>query len=275
MARPLVLPDTFDGAGETRWEEWIIHFGNVATVNGWSDGDQLRWLKVRPVGRAQTAFQRLSEENQDDFKKAKGALKERFAPASRRHRYQAELQVRKKRKGESWADFADELKSLADKAYPDLQEEARERLALNGYLAQLDHPQVAFGVKQKNPESLDAAVTATLEMEAYATTRSSVHPVSSVADEPGSEEATVGAVGTTNKLAALVEMLVERVERLESGRKERQPERPSQQRADPNTRAMRGDVICWRCQRAGHIARNCRKRVLTSSQPEEQRPSEN
>ena len=153
MARPLVLPDTFDGAGETRWEEWIIDFGNVATVNGWSDGDQLRWLKVRLVGRAQTAFQRLSEENQDDFKKAKGALKERFAPASRRHRYQAELQVRKKRKGESWADFADELKSLADKAYPDLQEEARERLALNGYLAQLDHPQVAFGVKQKNPRA--------------------------------------------------------------------------------------------------------------------------
>ena len=76
-------------------------------------------------------------------------------------------------------------------------------------------------MKQKNPESLDAAVTATLEMEAYATTRSSVHPVSSVADEPGSEEATVGAVGTTNKLAAHVEMLVERVERLESGRKER------------------------------------------------------
>ena len=82
---------------------------------------------------------------------------------------------------------------MADKAYPDLQEEARKRLALNGYLAQLDHSQVAFGVKQKNPESLDAAVTATLEMEAYATTRSSVHPVSSVADETGSEEGYCGS----------------------------------------------------------------------------------
>ena len=183
MAKPLELPDPFDGAGETRWEEWIDHFGNVATVNSWSDADQLRWLKVRLIGRVQTAFQRLSEDNHGDFKKAKGALKERFAPASRKHCYQAELQVRKKRKGENLADFADELKSLANKAYPDLQEEARERLALNEYLVQLDHPQVAFGVKQKNPKSLDTALTATLEMEAYATTRSSVHPISSVVDE--------------------------------------------------------------------------------------------
>ena len=51
----------------------------------------------------------------------------------------------------------------------------------------------------------------------------------------------MGAVSTTDKLAALVEKLVERVERMESGRKERQPERPSQQRAGSNTRAMRGD----------------------------------
>ena len=32
--------------------------------------------------------------------------------------------------GESWADFAEYLKSIADKAYPDLEEKARERLAL-------------------------------------------------------------------------------------------------------------------------------------------------
>lgn len=50
------------------------------------------------------------------------------------------MQIRQKQKGESWADFADDLKSLADKAYPKLQEEAGNRLALNTYLPQLDHP---------------------------------------------------------------------------------------------------------------------------------------
>ena len=33
--------------------------------------------------------------------------------------------------GEGWADIGDGLQSLADKVYPELQEEARERLSLN------------------------------------------------------------------------------------------------------------------------------------------------
>jgi hypothetical protein len=30
-AKPLVLPDTFDGSKESSWEQWIYHFNNVAT----------------------------------------------------------------------------------------------------------------------------------------------------------------------------------------------------------------------------------------------------
>ena len=48
------------------------------------------------------------------------ALLERFEPASKCELY---VQVRRKKKTESWADFADDLMSLADKAYADLQEE--------------------------------------------------------------------------------------------------------------------------------------------------------
>ena len=40
---------------------------------------------------------------------------------------------------------------------------------MNQYLQQLDHPQVAFGVKQKHPQKIDEAVSATLEMETYVT----------------------------------------------------------------------------------------------------------
>ena len=232
-------------------------------VNNCSDEDKLKWLKVQLTGQAQMAFQRLSAESQAKFQRAKEALKERFEPTSQKHRYQAELQVRWKRKGESWGNFADELKSLADKAYPNLQEEARERLALNGYLAQLDHPQVAFGVRQKNPENLDAAVTATLELETYVTPKSGMLSVSSVTDGAEDDEATVGAVGTADKLAALVEKLVERVERLESGQTGRQPPaerqyQSGQQRSVTRTKASsgatRGDFMCWNCHKPEHIA---------------------
>ena len=164
-ARPLVLPDPFSGEGS--WEQWYFHFQNVAAVNDWNAENQLKWLKVRLVGRAQTAFQRLPDDTRADFKLAVAALKERFEPASRKTRYQAELQSRRKRKTESWADLADDLRRLANKAYPDLEERARERLALNTYLSLVDNTQVAFAVKQRVPDTLDAAVAATLELESY------------------------------------------------------------------------------------------------------------
>ena len=45
-----------------------------------------------------------------------------------------------------------------DKAYPDLQQEAREYLALTSYLGQLSDPQGSFDVRQRRPKSLDKAV---------------------------------------------------------------------------------------------------------------------
>ena len=56
MAKPVVLPETFDG---TRgWDEWCFHFENVASVN---DSERLKWLQVRLTGRAQKALHRLTE----------------------------------------------------------------------------------------------------------------------------------------------------------------------------------------------------------------------
>ena len=56
---------------------------------------------------------------------------------------------------------------LAEKAFPQLQVEAREQMALTQYLLQIDNTQLAFSVKQQKPTTLDAAVSATLEMESY------------------------------------------------------------------------------------------------------------
>lgn len=56
---------------------------------------------------------------------------------------------------------------LADKAFPELQKEAKEHLTLNHFLGQIENAQIAFGVKQQHPKKLETAVTAVLEMESY------------------------------------------------------------------------------------------------------------
>ena len=106
------------------------------------------------TGRAQKAFHRLPQRVAGYVRRSD----ERIT------RYQAEFESRKKKRTEGWADFAEDLSSLADRAFPDLQPEARECLDLQKYLQQLDQPQVAFSVKQIRPKTLDDAV----KMESYA-----------------------------------------------------------------------------------------------------------
>ena len=208
-ARPLVLPEVFDGSSS--WSDWRFHFENVATVNGWDDTQKLRWLRVRMTGRAQKALLRLPGATADSYDATRDALRARFEPESRHTRYQAEFQLRRKKAAEGWADFGDDLRNLADKAYPDLQEEARERLSINTYLDQLPQPQLSFAVRQKQPATLDEAVAATLEMESY------LAPCGA-ASIGQAEVDSVDKVDTGDKVAQLTDVvgkLVERVERLQ------------------------------------------------------------
>ena len=263
-SKPLVLPETYTGEGE--WSQWICHFENVAAVNDWDDDKKLLWLKVRLTGRAQKAFQRLSDTASASYKEAKKALKERFEPASRKGLYQAEFQTRRKRKTEGWAEFAEDLKIIVDKAYPDLQDEAREQMALTHYLSQIDNPQVAFAVKQQKPDNLDSAVSTTLEMESYLVSKSTtlsntVAVVESEATHTTDEGAE--AVGAVNTATGLMKELLERMEKLEtevSAAKERTGPKPrglQQRRQGGNGR--RSDITCWSCGGPGHFARDCQK----------------
>ena len=263
-ARPVVLPEPFDG--QSSWGDWKLHFEDVAAVNTWSAEQKLQWLRVRLTGRAQKAFHRLPAESQASYDAATRALQERFEPKSRMTRYQAEFESRSKKRTEGWADFAEDLRSLVDKAFPDLKPEARERFALQSYLKQLDHPQVAFSVRQRRPATLDDAVTATLEMKSYVSSpRSGVQSVSS---GPGSEDVTVevttpvatASTDTTARLTELMEKLTERVQTLElqatPTTREGTPRPPASGR-----RPRRGStpIICWSCGQPGHIARTCRR----------------
>ena len=164
-ARPVLTPDPYSGEGS--WDDWIDHFESVAEINRWDDAAKLLWLRVRLTGRAQTAYKQLSEEARASYGACKAALRERFEPASKKELYLAEFQTRSKRVNEGWAAFADDLKVLANKAFPQLQTDAKEQLALNHYLGQITDHQIAFNVKQKRPRTLDEAVSATLELESY------------------------------------------------------------------------------------------------------------
>ena len=145
IQRPVVLLDTYSGEGS--WLECKYHFENVALVNKWSEEKKLQWLWVCLTGRAQKTIQHLTADAAASFSTTIKALDERFEPKSQRTLHHAEFQARRKKKLEGWAEFADDLKTLVEKGFPELQNNAKEQLTLQNYLCQLDPPQVPFSVK--------------------------------------------------------------------------------------------------------------------------------
>ena len=249
--RPLVLPELFTGDEDV--DQWFQHFEDVAAVNTWDEAAMLLWLKVRLTGRARTAFQRLPDASKATYKTIKKALHERFEPSSKKELYLAELQCRSKKRSEGWAEFAEDVRLLTDKAYPLLDDNAREQLALTHYMGQLTNLQVALQVKQSRPKTLDAAVTATLETESFLP-RSNAQGVSHVEEDTLPVSGAAGESSQHVLLLRAIEELGERVGKLEhkleatAGRQRDYRQRPPQDRQP---------IKCRRCGQEGHYARGC------------------
>ena len=175
------------------------------------------------------------------------------------------------------------MKTLADRAFSNLEEAAREHLALTCYLEQLDNRQVAFSIKQKWPMSVDEAVTATLEMESYLINSGSPsdgHVGIGALQEEKNEDCV--AEVTQSKQDTMMDMMhtmMERLEKLETRERRDpppasrrfQPRGPRQARTRPSeswsgNAALRQPITCFSCGKKGHVACGCRAQ---KSEPQE------
>ena len=166
--RPLITPEPF--FGECSWTDWVDHFEAAATVNGWDNPTKLKWLPVRLTGKVQVTWRRLTTEAKESYytakeDTAKEALRKCFEPDSNRQRYAVEFHSRQRHHDEKWGDFADQLRCLADKAFPSLEEDAKELLAVDRCLNNILDPKTAFAVRQERPQMIEEAAAATLEMK--------------------------------------------------------------------------------------------------------------
>ena len=208
MAAKLVaIPEVFTGDGKQSWSDWLDHFDSVADVNEWSADTKKKWIRARLTGRAATAFRRLPEADRATFDKIVAGFTKRFEPECRRELYAAEFQRRRKRRSEDWAAFGEDLKTLVERAYPTLQVEAHEVLALNHFLTHIEDQQLAFAVRQRAPITVDAAVACVLELDTYLDTQRREDEV---------VIATVGRMRSNRGGAGIWEKLLERMERLET-----------------------------------------------------------
>ena len=150
------------------------------------------------------------------------------------------------------------MKVLASKAFPKLQDDAKEQLALTQYLGQLDNIQISFGVKQKCPKTLHEAVSATLEFESYL-----IKPrpsSSSINNNSSSTEVIAGVQKSQETMMQMLSKMMDRLDKLEAAQStppHRRPTTPCQDTRQRSTKTGKKTVVCLKCGNEGHYAKGC------------------
>ena len=106
------------------------------------------------------------------------------------------------------------MRVLADKAFPELDVKTKELLLLERYLDELDNPQIAFTVRQKQPKTLDEAVMCTLETEIYLRYSRGAKCAVAAVEVPVAPTRTIPT--EQESFVKMMQSLVERLERLEA-----------------------------------------------------------
>ena len=104
---------------------------------------------------------------------------------------------------------------LVDKAYPDLQDEAKDMLALNQFFEELVDPQILLAVKQQRPRTIAEVVQATIEYETYLVVSSIDRPRDDVLAQQVAEPNSNGIVFNQDVIFNVVDKLASQIETLE------------------------------------------------------------
>lgn len=126
-----VKPEFFNG--EDDWDQYISHFQNCADLGRWSETDKALTLSACLKGQARAFYLGLSPLDRSSYYKLVQKFSERFGSVRQQSRYLTKFETRKRRPEETIASLGDDLRLLAQRAYPDLGADAQESLALHQF----------------------------------------------------------------------------------------------------------------------------------------------
>ena len=120
FSRPSSCPKvpTFDGSNTAQFRPWIIQFEAIARHQGWSAGERVVRLVSSLTGPAANLLIGMTLEQLDNYNCLRMRLARRYDPPEREEAHRAELRARMRHRNESADEFAENIKNLAQCAYP-------------------------------------------------------------------------------------------------------------------------------------------------------------
>ena len=253
-SKHISIPKTFS-SGDV--DEWFSRFEICCKANDWSGATKAAKLPTLLEGEALAVWLELSEEDKDDYSKAKKAIKSKLLPTA----FSAldKFNRRSMLPGETLPLFLHDLKRLLDQAMPDLPQDAREQLLLHQFLSGL-------------PTAISKQLRSTGETQRLDTTVERARLLMAIeCDQESKSVATISESDAAKECSEVMQLktqlseLTEQVATLAAVQSSKHHSQPPRcfacqgighfQRNCPN---QRNSQRCWLCGRRGHLQKDCR-----------------
>ena len=249
-------PAQFSGHADEDFNLWLDNFKAIASFHLWSQDDCAKLLYIFLTGPALCYFQGLDVEVRDNFDAATSALKERFDDATIRNSLHLQLHNLKQGLTESVTDFCFALERKFIRL--NVTAEFYKLLVfMDGVL-----PHLRFEIHKCAPQTYAEAKTMALNLEIALRTRS--HPTVSTVGQSSFVESQ-SLEHKINNLQHEINSLKQSLSDFETKNFSRRGNF-SKSRTRGNSKQMHKrtstrDLVCYNCNKKGHIARKCRSKV--------------
>ena len=159
---PWLKPEKFTGHGS--FETFLVQFENCAKYSGWSAEDKAAHLRWALTG---TAAQLLWDAEDLSYAELLEKLKRRFSGKGMEEKYQTELRCRRRGRGESLRELAQDIRRLMALAYPGEKSRMSENIARDSFLTALNDPELELKIREREVVGLDEALKVAQRLEVF------------------------------------------------------------------------------------------------------------
>ncbi|XP_053400569.1 uncharacterized protein LOC128557321 [Mercenaria mercenaria] len=245
-----IKPPTYDGTSDL--SSYLTQFEMTSDLNNWTRDKKALQLAVSLRGNATEILNDIPLHRRRDYDHIVSHLVERFQPQNQRKLHVAKLRARIRKRNESLDDLANDIKKLVRLAYPDLDMNCREEMALEAFAEALNDDQLRRDLIVGGPKTMSEALRLAVESELNYTRRSSYSRM--VQNEPLD-----GILRRVDELERRSEtQMYQRIAQIENeqGKNETRNNRSDNPGSRIPPRKPRSGV-CHRCGLPGHYRSNC------------------
>ncbi|GBM04420.1 hypothetical protein AVEN_179863-1 [Araneus ventricosus] len=212
-------------------------FDVVSSTNGWTDFVKASQLVASLRGSAAEVLQGIPADKLTDLTTIEKALEYRFGDSHLTQFYRTELKTRRQKPGESLQELAADVERLMSLAYAECPLDVRESLAAQYFVDAIRDEDTQHSTRLMDAKDLKSSLAYSMKYEAARTvSKTSRHVRSIETEDHMSRERDDKFEFFFNRLKKLLNSSV-------AGKK--------------NTPRRNSNVTCWKCNKKGHVQREC------------------